>query len=85
MPDQPLPASRQHRFRFRVRDLILLVLVFGASLGWMVRSARIQRDAVAAIESAGGSVYYDWQWTPGDHWALADYRPGGKPRRRSGS
>jgi len=55
-----------------VRGLIVLVLVIGAGLGWIVRSARIQRDAVAAIESTGGSVEYDWHenangetWPPG--------------------
>jgi hypothetical protein len=41
--------------RFSVRGLIVLVLVIGAALGWFVRGARTQRDAVAAIERAGGS------------------------------
>ncbi len=45
--------------RFNVRGLIVLVLVVGAGLGWVVRSARIQREAVAAIKSAGGHVEYD--------------------------
>jgi internalin A len=43
-----------------LRALLVLVLVCGAGLGWLVRSARIQRDAVAAIEHAGGSVAYEW-------------------------
>ncbi len=47
--------------RFSVRGLILLALVIGAGLGWIVRSARIQREAVAAITASGGSVKYDWQ------------------------
>ncbi len=62
---QPNPVSRPRRrfLRFSVRGLIVLVLVIGAWLGWMVRSARIQREAVAAIENAGGEVLYDREWT----------------------
>ena len=48
--------------RFSVRGMIVLVLVIGAGLGWIVRSASIQREAVAAIEKAGGGVFYDWHW-----------------------
>jgi internalin A len=60
--------------RFSVRGLIVSVLVIGGWLGWVVREARIQRDAVAAIKKAGGDVWYDWQWhngrkTPGKPWA----------------
>ena len=58
------PVSRPWRryLRFSVRGLIVLVLVIGGWLGWIVRSARIQRDAVAAIQNAGGVVMYDWEW-----------------------
>jgi len=38
---------------------MLVVLILGAWLGWFVRNARIQHDAVAAIQQAGGSVFYD--------------------------
>ena len=48
--------------RFRLRGLIVLVLVFGCWLGWIVRSTHIQRDAVAAIRQSGGFVAYDWEW-----------------------
>ena len=67
MQDQADLASRPWRryLRFSVRGLIVLVLVIGGGLGWMVRSARIQRGAVAAIERAGGSVLYDWEWLDG--------------------
>jgi Leucine-rich repeat (LRR) protein len=40
---------------------MVFVLVFGGALGWIVYRARVQRDAVAAIERAGGDVWYDWQ------------------------
>jgi internalin A len=48
--------------RFSVRALLVIVLVIGVGLGWTVRQAQVQRDAVAAIKSAGGRVYYDWEW-----------------------
>jgi Leucine-rich repeat (LRR) protein len=46
----------------RYSVLGLIVLVIGASLGWVARGARIQRQAVEAIIRAGGGVVYDWQW-----------------------
>ena len=33
--------------------------------GWIVRCARIQREAVAAIKHAGGGTAYDWQMRMG--------------------
>ena len=41
------------------------MLAIGGWLGWMVRSARIQREAVAAIQAAGGRNMYDWEWENG--------------------
>jgi len=49
------------RVRISVRVLMLLVLVVGGVLGWIVHRARVQRDAVAAIEREGGKVYLDWE------------------------
>ncbi len=64
MSDQPKsvsgPTGRWRRYlRFSLRGLIVVVLLIGGWLGWIVRSARIQRDAVAAIERAGGLVTYN--------------------------
>ena len=57
------PDSRRVRIALRMslRGLILIVLVIGGGLGWLVRSARIQREAVAAIRSNGitNSVHYN--------------------------
>jgi hypothetical protein len=53
--------------------MIVLVLVIGGWLGCVVRSARIQREAVRAIKSTGGAVAYNWEWSNGN------YIPGGKP------
>jgi Leucine Rich repeat len=48
--------------RFSMRTMIVLVLVCGGGMGWLVRSARVQRAAVAAVTSIGGNVMYDWEW-----------------------
>jgi len=45
-----------------LRALLIMVLVLGGWLGWFVRNARIQHDAVAAVQRAGGSVAYDIDW-----------------------
>ncbi len=69
----PLLVPWRRYVRVRMRSMIVLVLLVGGGLGWTVRSARIQRDAIAAIEKADGNVRYAWGWT--------DIRliPGGKP------
>ena len=67
MTDQAKPISRPWRrfMRFSVRGMIVIVLLVGGWLGWIVRGARIQRDAVAEIRNAGGFVLYNWQWNNG--------------------
>jgi internalin A len=69
MPAGPVSRPWRSYLRFSMRGLIVLVLVIGAELGWIVHQARqahVQRDAVAAIQKAGGSVYYDWEWSNGN-------------------
>ncbi len=39
-----------------------LVLILAVWLGWSVSGARVQRGAVAAIQEAGGTVNYNWEW-----------------------
>jgi hypothetical protein len=51
---------RTPQIRVSVRTLMSFVLVIGVGLGWVVLRANAQRDAVAAIERAGGRVMYDW-------------------------
>lgn len=62
MPTGPVARPWQRFLRFSVRGLFVLVLVIGSWLGWIVQSARTQREAVAAIKGAGGSVDYDRDW-----------------------
>ena len=53
--------------RFSVRGMIVAVLPVGGWLGWLVRSVRIQREAVAAVRRAGGNVAYSWQLNKDGH------------------
>ncbi len=61
--DAVLPQSwwRWPPVRLSLRALMILVLVLGGAMGWVVRSAHVQRDAVAAIVRGGGNVWYDWE------------------------
>ncbi len=56
-------GSWRRRFPLRIslRALMILFVMFGGLLGWVVHLAHAQRDAVAAIRSAGGHVAYNWQ------------------------
>ena len=53
--------------RLSIRALLVLILVLACWLGWFVRTARLQREAVAAVKKAGGFVWYDWEWKNGDY------------------
>ena len=70
----PVSPPWRRCLRFSVRGLIVAVLLIGAGMGWIVRSADIQRTAVAAIRAAGGTVHYDWEWKNGSPFPL------GKPK-----
>ncbi len=74
MPPETLSRPWRRILRFSVRALLVLVLVIGVSLGWIVQSAHIQRNAVAAIKNAGGRAYYVWEWNNSTR------IPGGTPR-----
>ncbi len=71
MPDTPVSRPWLRYLRFSVRGLLILVLLAGGALGWFVRSARIQRATVVAINGIGGTVQYDWEWNNGN-----SYPPG---------
>ncbi len=49
-----------------LRVMLGLVLMTGLALGWWASTIRDQREAVAAIRAAGGTVTYDWEASP-DH------------------
>jgi internalin A len=60
MVNVAVSLSWQTALRISVRGLIVLILLVAAALGWLVQSARIQREAVAVIERTGGTVSYSW-------------------------
>src|SRR5262245_2160868 len=64
MTDQAKLISRPWRrfLRFSVRGMIVVVLVVGGWLGWIVRCATIQREAVLALQKGKAYVVYK-----GDH------------------
>lgn len=49
----------RRRLSLSLRSLMILVLLLGGGLGWLVHRARVQREAVAAVLRAGGTVEYD--------------------------
>ena len=58
------PPQRRRWFQFRLRTLLIAILVLSLPLSWFgarLQKARRQREAVEAIERLGGRVMYDWE------------------------
>jgi hypothetical protein len=57
---QPSPR-RRWRVALSVRAFMVIIAVVGGVLGWVMHRARVQREAVAAIQSSGGEgrVFYE--------------------------
>jgi hypothetical protein len=58
--ETPRKRSWWRYLRLRVRGLMLVVLAVAGCLGWWLHLARVQRQAVAAIRGAGGTIWYEW-------------------------
>ena len=62
----PRPKRRTRRFlQFSLRALLVFVLLVSVGMSWFavkLQKARRQREAVEAIEKAGGWVTYDYQF-----------------------
>jgi hypothetical protein len=56
---EPIP-----KLRLNLRALMVIVLLIGGWLGWVVYLAKVQREAVAAIKRAGGTVEYSGYDSP---------------------
>jgi internalin A len=67
MTDQPKLRSRHWNslLRLMVQALGVLFVAIGGWSAWVLNSAKIQHDAVVAIENAGGSVGYGWELRDG--------------------
>jgi hypothetical protein len=75
---QPRPCWRLFRVRLSLRAVMFLVMMIAIGFGRYAISVRVQRDAVAAINQAGGSVAYDWEWGTSYNPDIID--PNAKPR-----
>jgi hypothetical protein len=65
MPCDPKRQRGPRFLRLSVRAMLALVVVVGLWFGWLARSAKIQRDAVAAVEGFDCQATYYWgsmQW-----------------------
>lgn len=48
-----------NRARLSLRAMMVLIAILGCGLGWVIRSATTQCEAVRAIEKSGGIVWYN--------------------------
>jgi hypothetical protein len=69
--------TKRRGFRLSVRALMALVLLIGGGPGWVAYRARLQGEAVAALQKAGGHVLYDYQFVGGT--TAGTCQEGGKP------
>jgi internalin A len=53
------------RLRLHARPIVATVFIFAALVGWREYLVHTQRDAVAAIQRAGGTVSYEWEFRNG--------------------
>src|SRR4051812_23869447 len=58
-------ASFWRRFRLNARPMLTVIVVAAVILVCRELVVRNQREAVSAIEQAGGSVSYEWEWRNG--------------------
>ena len=64
----PSDPSDTGKPRVGLRAAIGVILVVGMLAGWAamgIQKARRQAEAVAALQAAGASVYFDYQWKNG--------------------
>ncbi|MCE9545197.1 MAG: hypothetical protein K8T25_06735 [Planctomycetia bacterium] len=61
MSPAPRPGFRWRRlFQYRLRTLLIVMAIISIGMGWWSYKARKQREAITAIEAAGGYVCYDF-------------------------
>jgi hypothetical protein len=60
-PHAKSPVARRFGLRFSLRAFLGGVTLICILLAWQLHRAKQQKDAVAAIQAAGGWVHYDYQ------------------------
>ncbi|AGA27079.1 hypothetical protein Sinac_2786 [Singulisphaera acidiphila DSM 18658] len=60
-----------------MRGLMALIMLVGLGMGLYVRSVQVQQRAVAAVQRAGGTVTYNWEW---NHYNPDIININGRPR-----
>lgn len=79
-----MPANSTTRwlrslFRFRLRTLLVVMLLVSVACGYLGKHLyrkSIERPIVARIEAAGGDVDYDYEWSVDGHYSHAGVAPG---------
>jgi hypothetical protein len=61
VPDRTKINTGRRWLRISIRALMALILIIACALGWIVSRASVQRNAVAAVKKAGGTVWYDFE------------------------
>ena len=77
-PETDAARPRLRWYQYRLRTLLLFVLLVNIAMSVVatkMRAARRQRDAVAAIEKSGGSVWYDHEVDESGFSLLPGHRP----------
>src|SRR3954464_4351966 len=64
-PEKPARPRPRRGLRLTLGAMMISVLILGGGMGWIAYRIRVQRQAVATIIQAGGSVLYDYQVSPG--------------------
>ena len=72
---EPSAPGRKRWFRYRLRTLLIAITLATIAFAWcrsQMIKARWQRELAAAVEAAGGTVYYDWEnrTSPNRLWKL---------------
>jgi hypothetical protein len=57
-------AGQPRRWRYRLRTLLVAVLVVGLGLGWLARQLRREGEQVALVAELNHAGIYAWQYEP---------------------
>jgi hypothetical protein len=61
---RPTPRPFRESLRFSVRGLVGVVAVVALGLALVVNATRAEWQAAVALRGRGGTVWYDWQYSP---------------------